>query len=128
MNRKIIALHGQAACILYPVSCWLFRTFVGCMFHCPRALFVVSSAFAPALLEAAGEESGGFHFRDESSSGKTTLLLLAASVWGGTDYLQRWRATTNGLEGLAQMCCQLMLLGKLNEWPHASRLWGSRAS
>ncbi len=68
-----------------------------------RAVFALSCGFAPVLLALAGEDSGGFHFRGDSSSGKTTLLKLAASVWGGPDYLQRWRATTNGLEGLAQM-------------------------
>ena len=75
-----------------------------------RAVFAISCAFAPALLEAAGEESGGFHFRGESSSGKTTLLKLAASVWGSPEYLQRWRATTNGLEGLAQLHNDCLLI------------------
>jgi len=46
-------------------------------------------------------ESGGFHLRGDSSCGKTTALRVAASVWGGKDYLQRWRATDNGLEAQA---------------------------
>jgi putative DNA primase/helicase len=37
----------------------------------------------------------------DSSCGKTTALRVAASVWGGREYLQRWRATDNGLEGMA---------------------------
>lgn len=75
-----------------------------------RAVFAISCAFAPILLEMAGEESGGFHFRGDSSSGKTTLLRLAASVWGDSGFLQRWRATTNGLEGLAQLHNDCLLI------------------
>lgn len=58
-----------------------------------RLVFAVSCAFAGPLLRPAGMESGGFHFRGDSSSGKTTALKLAASVYGGADYLQRWRTT-----------------------------------
>ncbi len=35
------------------------------------------------------------------STGKSTVLRVASSVWGGFDYLQSWRATSNGLEGIA---------------------------
>jgi putative DNA primase/helicase len=66
-----------------------------------RLVFAVSSAFAAPMLEISGLESGGFHFRGDSSTGKTTALRVAASVWGGPAYLQRWRATDNGLEALA---------------------------
>lgn len=66
-----------------------------------RLIFALSIAFASPLLKFIGEENGGFHFRGPSSSGKTTVLRVAASVWGGPDYLQRWRATANGLEGIA---------------------------
>lgn len=48
-------------------------------------------------------ESGGFHFRCGSTRGKTTILLLAKSVWGSPNNLPRWRTTANGLEGLADM-------------------------
>jgi putative DNA primase/helicase len=42
------------------------------------------------------------HLRGRSSSGKTTLLRLAASVWGYYErYVRTWRATSSGLEGLA---------------------------
>lgn len=66
-----------------------------------RLVFAVSAAFAAPMLEISGMESGGFHFRGDSSTGKTTALRVATSVWGGVDYLQRWRATDNGLEALA---------------------------
>lgn len=68
-----------------------------------RLLIAVSSAFAGMLLHLSGQESGGLHFVGDSSTGKTTALRAACSVFGGPDYLQRWRATSNGLEGLAAL-------------------------
>lgn len=75
-----------------------------------RLVFAVSSAFASPLLHLIGEESGGFHYRGDSSGGKTTALRAAASVCGSPDYMQRWRATDNGLEALAMTHCDAPLL------------------
>lgn len=69
-----------------------------------RLLFSVSTAFASVLLPIVGEENGIFHLRGDSSQGKSTSLYVAGSVWGGGQdrgYLHRWRATINGLEGIA---------------------------
>lgn len=67
-----------------------------------RLMFALSLSFAGALLELANEESGGFHLRGSSSIGKSTALVLSSSVWGSpSKYRRQWRATTNGLEGLA---------------------------
>lgn len=67
-----------------------------------RLVFAISAAFAGALLGVTGEDSGGFHLRGASSSGKSTVLKLAASVWGNpSSYIRLWRSTLNGLEGLA---------------------------
>ncbi len=69
-----------------------------------RLVFSICVALAGALLEPAGEDAGGFHLRGPSSTGKSTALKLAASGWGIPDkYCRRWRATTNGLEGLAAL-------------------------
>ncbi len=79
-----------------------------------RLAFAVSAAFAGPLLRPAGVESGGFHFRGDSSSGKTTALKVAASVYGGPSYLQRWRTTDNALEAIAaQHCDGLLILDEL---------------
>lgn len=75
-----------------------------------RLAFSVSMSLASPLLHMAGMESGGFHFRSNSSDGKTTALRVAASVCGGPDYMQRWRATDNGLEALAMQHCDAPLL------------------
>lgn len=75
-----------------------------------RLVFAVSMAFASPVLHLVGAESGGFHLRSNSSDGKTTCLRVAASVCGGADYMQRWRATDNGLEALAMNHCDGPLL------------------
>ncbi|MBL8376998.1 MAG: DUF927 domain-containing protein [Burkholderiales bacterium] len=85
--------------------------------HCignSRLVFAVSCAFAGPMLRPAGLDSGGFHLRGDSSSGKTTALRLAASVYGGPSYMQRWRATDNALEAIAaQHCDGLLILDEL---------------
>lgn len=79
-----------------------------------RLVFAVACAFAGPLLRPAGMESGGFHIRGDSSSGKTTALRLAASVYGGSSYMQRWRTTDNALEAIAaQHCDSLLILDEL---------------
>ncbi|MGY0197695.1 DUF927 domain-containing protein [Leptothrix sp. BB-4] len=82
-----------------------------------RLLFAASAALAgPVLAWLSGAESGGFHLRGDSSCGKTTALRVAASVWGGRDYLQRWRATDNGLEAqAAQHSDALLVLDELGQ-------------
>jgi len=82
-----------------------------------RLVFAISTAFAPSLGKFASEDSGGFHFRGGSSSGKTTALKVAASVWGKPDqYMRLWRSTANGLEGLAALHNDgLLILDELSQ-------------
>lgn len=82
-----------------------------------RLVFALSVAFAGPLANVAGEESGGFHFRGASSSGKTTALKVSASVWGSpAAYPRLWRATANGLEGLAALHNDgLLILDELSQ-------------
>jgi putative DNA primase/helicase len=75
-----------------------------------RLIVAVSCAFAAILLKLVDAESGGIHFVGESSTGKTTALRVAASVFGNHDYLSRWRATTNGLEALASIRSDTLLI------------------
>lgn len=63
----------------------------------------ISSAFSGALLKLCNAESGGLHFYGKSSSGKSSMTDAACSVWGGRDYRRSWKATANGLEGIAQL-------------------------
>ncbi|GAB4069570.1 DUF927 domain-containing protein [Ancylobacter sonchi] len=77
-----------------------------------RLVLALSTAFAAPLLYPTSAESGGFHFRGASSTGKSTALVVAGSVWGGggiRGYVRTWRATSNGLEGVAGMHCDCLL-------------------
>jgi len=69
----------------------------------PMLAISLCAAFCGPLLSLCHEESGGIHLIGDSSSGKTTALLAACSVWGGPSYRRSWRATSNGLEGVAAL-------------------------
>ncbi|MDD2898333.1 MAG: DUF927 domain-containing protein [Desulfuromonadaceae bacterium] len=66
-----------------------------------RLMFAVAMAFTAPLLHLVGADNIGVNFFGSSSTGKTTALRVACSVWGSKDYMLRWRATGNGLEGVA---------------------------
>jgi len=82
-----------------------------------RLVFALSVAFAGPLASVAGEDSGGFHMRGGTSIGKSTALKVAASVWGDpVAYPRLWRATANGLEGLAALHNDgLLILDELSQ-------------
>jgi putative DNA primase/helicase len=85
-----------------------------------RLIFAISAAFGAPLLRLTGDESGGFHYVGRSSLGKTMALRAGGSVWGGSQtqagYLRQWRATANGLEGVAALHCDVVLcLDELSE-------------
>ena len=82
-----------------------------------RLVFALSVAFAGALADLAAEDAGGFHLRGGSSTGKSTALQAAASVWGHpATYPRLWRATTNALEALAALHNDgLLILDELSQ-------------
>ena len=55
------------------------------------------------VLARCGAESGGIHLIGDSSTGKTTAIEAACSVWGGPNFKRSWRTTANGLEGAASL-------------------------
>ena len=69
----------------------------------PLLITAICCAFSGALIEPSHAESGGLHFYGDSSTGKTTLVQVACSVWGSSNYMRSWRATANGIEGAATM-------------------------
>lgn len=69
----------------------------------PMLVLGICSAFAGPMLARCNVESGGLHFVGDSSTGKTTIIDVACSVWGGTTYRRTWRTTSNGLEGVAAL-------------------------
>ena len=69
----------------------------------PLLVLGLCAAFAGPVLARCGQESGGVHFIGDSSTGKTTILEAACSVWGGVGFKRSWRTTGNGLEGAAAL-------------------------
>ncbi len=69
----------------------------------PLMVLALSASFAGPLLAKCNADGGGIHPHGDSSTGKTTLLEAACSVWGGPNYKRSWRATANGMEGAAAL-------------------------
>ena len=84
----------------------------------PVPLFALGAGFAAPLMSLFNVDGGGFHFCGHSSRGKTTILQIAASVWGNASdpaiapehsLIQRWNTTANALEGTALAYNDLLL-------------------
>ena len=90
------------------VGAWKANIGAGCSGN-PLMVLAVSLAFSGPLLARLGMHGGGLHFRGASSSGKTTLLNIAASVWGDRRLITPWRATSNGLEAIASTLNDMLL-------------------
>ena len=69
----------------------------------PLLVLGLCAAFAGPVLARCGQESGGIHFIGDSSTGKTTIIEAACSVWGSSGFRRSWRTTGNGLEGAAAL-------------------------
>lgn len=69
----------------------------------PLLVLSICAAFAGPLLARCGQESGGLHLIGDSSTGKTTAIEGACSVWGSAGFRRSWRTTSNGLEGAAAL-------------------------
>lgn len=69
----------------------------------PVLMVSLCVSFSGALLAKVLRDSGGIHWVGDSSIGKTTALCVGASIWGGEEFKRTWRATSNGLEGVAAL-------------------------
>lgn len=69
----------------------------------PLLVLALSASFAGPVLARCNAESGGIHLIGDSSTGKTTAIEAACSVWGGPNFKRSWRTTGNGLEGAAAL-------------------------
>ena len=75
-----------------------------------RLVFAVCCALAGPLMGPLSVQTGGFHLVGDSSLGKTTALLVAASVWGSPKFKQQWRTTDNALEATASQHSDCLLI------------------
>ncbi|AOE87953.1 DUF927 domain-containing protein [Pseudomonas sp. TCU-HL1] len=83
----------------------------------PLLVLSVCASLAGPLLYPVQRQGGGFHIIGDSSTGKSSAILAGASVWGhGDDFKRTWRATGNGLEGIAsQRNDTLLALDEIGE-------------
>lgn len=65
----------------------------------PLITFILSYAFLPLFLKDFHISNFGVHLYGAGSTGKTTLLNLAASIWG--TQVEQWNGTLIGFEDLA---------------------------
>ena len=85
-----------------------------------RLILSASAAFTGPLLYLLNHENIGIHFRGNSSLGKSTAAYVGNSVWASPADIHTFRATANGLEGIASLNNDRMLcldeLGQIS--PH----------
>ena len=94
---------------------WIHNVSMYCVGN-SRLMFSVSIGFASLLLKPCNVQSGGFHLAGTSSTGKTTCLRVASSIFGSPQYLKTWRATDNALESVAfKRNDALLVLDELSE-------------
>ncbi|WEJ87201.1 MAG: DUF927 domain-containing protein [Klebsiella huaxiensis] len=70
--------------------------------HSPFIMLAICCAFAGYCVYFTDVETGGMHFFGKSSKGKSTVLLVATSVYSDKDYGSDWNITETGLEELAE--------------------------
>ena len=108
--RPDLRKHGPETAVSGTLAEWQDKVARYCIGN-SRLVFFLSAAFAGPLISVGMEPSGGLHLIGKSRSGKTSALFMAASVWGRSDAkVRQWRATSNGLEGLAKAASDACLL------------------
>ncbi len=115
-SSEVVRFQSETASSTYTVggtaNGWRSKVAALCAGN-SRCVLALSTGFASMLLEFSGLDSGGIHLKGSSSTGKTTALAAAASIFGGPDYINGWKATANGLESLAALHNSCLLI--LNE-------------
>lgn len=64
----------------------------------PKAMLFLTASFTSILLEFYGIDSFIVDFSGHTSQGKTTLLRVAASVWGNQNLINEWNTTRVAVE------------------------------
>lgn len=83
-----------------------------------RLILALSAGFAGPLLEPMNHENIGLHFKGNSSLGKSTALQVSNSIWDSPSTIRTYRATANGLEGIAaQHNDRILGLDELSQCP-----------
>ena len=78
-----------------------------------RLMLALCTSMAAPLIHMVMGESGGVHVFGASSTGKSSVLATAGSVWGGGGdraNTTSWRTTDNALESIARANCDCGLM------------------
>lgn len=78
--------------------------------HSKRLSFAVCVALAAPVLPIIGDSSRIFHFHGMSTTGKTTAIRAAATVWGGARWVNSWNITATAAYALAKKYNNLPLI------------------
>lgn len=76
----------------------------------PVCAVMISASLAAPLLYIVGASNFAVHLPGESSRGKTSMLKIAASIWGNPEsgqWLATWNMTRSAAEVRAQLLCDL---------------------
>jgi putative DNA primase/helicase len=82
----------------------------------PRALLALYASFVPPMFPVLETSNHVIDFAGGSTSGKTTVLRVAASVWGNPDerstgaVVSTWNCTATWRERVPAVCCHLPLI------------------
>jgi putative DNA primase/helicase len=68
----------------------------------PLLALAIAASLSGAIRTPLDVANSGLHFYGDSTTGKTTLLRAACSVWGSPAFMCSWRATSNGLEAISE--------------------------
>ena len=82
-----------------------------------RLVLAIAVALTGPVLPLLGGENGGFHFSGTGSTGKSTTLSVASSVWGPPErFISTWWGTVNGIATNAlQRNHTLMVLDEMGQ-------------
>ncbi len=83
-----------------------------------RIVTALCAGFAAPLLTIAGINSCGIHFFGNSSIGKSTVQIIANSIYRSKKGIYTWRGTDNGIETIASLNSDSLLI--LDEISQAS--------
>ncbi|REF73509.1 DUF927 domain-containing protein [Paracoccus versutus] len=100
-DRPIIALGGETAVDQAGSFQGWHDGLARLARHNPLLIFAICVALAAPLLALLGLAGGGFGIFGRTSSGKTTVLHVARSVYGAPGKLMSWHASTTAFETAA---------------------------
>ncbi|GBO92774.1 hypothetical protein MESMUL_01280 [Mesosutterella multiformis] len=78
--------------------------------HSKRLSFAICVALAASVLPIIGDSSRIFHFFGKTSTGKSTGLKAASTVWGGASWVNTWNLSANAASALAKKYNNLPLI------------------